>query len=77
MDTLVDIVRGYDLVAIQEIKDKSQNVPEKFLRMINAKGGDYQMVLSERTGKHESDKSSQEQYAYIYNAATISSTHQP
>ena len=59
---LVPIMRKYDLVALQEIKDKGQTTPHKFLDLINAAGTPYGLLLSERTGRREDDKSSMEQY---------------
>ena len=71
MAILVDVVRKYDLVAIQEIKDASGDTPSAFLAAINARPGpDYAMVVSPRTGVTASS-SSQEQYAYVYNPDTV------
>ncbi|MEP2024549.1 MAG: endonuclease/exonuclease/phosphatase family protein [Reichenbachiella sp.] len=73
MDTLAMIIRSYDIVAVQEIKNKPNKVPTLFLNKINENGAKYAMVLSERTGMQADDKSSQEQYAYYYNTETIKS----
>ena len=71
MGALVDIVKKYDVIAIQEIKDISQETPHMFLEKINQNGTKYGMVLSDRTGLHENDKTSQEQYAVFYNEEKI------
>ena len=71
MNSLVEIVKRYDVIAIQEIKDISQETPYVFLDKINQNGTEYGMVLSERTGLHENDKTSQEQYAVFYNKEKI------
>lgn len=74
MAELASIVRKYDLVAIQEIKDVSGSVAPKFLEVINVGGAEYDFIISERSGRNSDDKSSQEQYAYFYNTKTIAST---
>ena len=71
MNNLVEIVKRYDVIAIQEIKDISEETPYAFLDKINQNGTEYGMVLSERTGLHENDKTSQEQYAVFYNKDKI------
>jgi len=72
MAKLAHIVKQFDLIAIQEIKDKSGSTAPKFLEVINADGSQYDFIISERTGRQANDKSSQEQYAYFYNTKTIS-----
>lgn len=71
MTKLANIIKQFDVVAIQEIKDKSGSTAPKFLEVINADGSEYDFIISERSGRHESDKTSQEQYAYFYNTKTI------
>ena len=66
MDTLAGIVRKYDVVAIQEIKNKSGEVPPAFKAKINEEGATYDFVISERTGKNPDDASSREQYAVYF-----------
>ncbi|MEZ4447553.1 MAG: endonuclease/exonuclease/phosphatase family protein [Polyangiaceae bacterium] len=71
MAILVEIVRRYDVVAIQEIKDASGETPGAFLNAINALDGpDYAVVASPRTGATASS-SAKEQYAYYVNTATV------
>jgi len=61
------IVRRYDLVAVQEIRDVSGRAPARLLEAVNAEpGARYAMALSDRTGREPDDRSSQEQYAYLY-----------
>jgi endonuclease/exonuclease/phosphatase family metal-dependent hydrolase len=71
MQELAAIVRKYDIVAIQEIKNKEGSVPTQFLTEINNNGSAYTLIISERTGLQPDDKSSQEQYAYYFNTETI------
>ncbi len=70
---LVDIVRRFDLVAIQELRASDQGVLDQFLAMINQAGGTYRYVVGERLGT----SSSKEQYTYVYDAAKLRVTHQP
>ena len=73
IDTLVDTVLQYDLVSVQEIRDKEQNVPYQFLDAINNKSNNtWDMLLSERSGQQEDDTSYQEQYAFYYNTTVFS-----
>ena len=66
MDTLVSIIQKYDLVAIQEVKNKSGEAHQILMERLNRNGNQYGSVLSERTGKNEDDLKSQEQYLYVY-----------
>ena len=71
MQSLAEIVRMYDVVAVQEIKDIDQEVPYQFLDLLNENGSHYGMLLSQRTGLQDDDSSSQEQYAIYYDNRTI------
>lgn len=70
---LVEVVRRFDLVAIQELRATDQGVMDQFLQMINQAGGSYRYVVGERLGT----SSSKEQYTYVYDAAKLRVTHQP
>lgn len=67
MQTLAQIVRRFDVVAIQEVRSKEQNVLPTFLEFVNADGSRYDFVIGPRQGRTVS----KEQYAYVYNAATL------
>ncbi len=71
MNELASIIRKYDIVAIQEIKDKDGVVPPNFLDLINSDGSEYSYIISERGGQQSDDQGSQEQYAYYYDNKTI------
>ena len=71
MEELASIIREYDIVAIQEIKNKEGSVPTKFLTEINKDGSAYTLVVSERSGLQPDDETSQEQYAYYLNTETL------
>lgn len=69
---LSEIVRQYDIVAIQEFKDSKQETPIKFLEEINSLDDTtYGLILGQRVGLQSDDKKSQEQYAYYYNTKKI------
>ena len=60
MEVLADIIRTYDVIAIQEIRDASQTALPALVDLVNADGSQYDYVVSERLGR----TSSKEQYAY-------------
>jgi hypothetical protein len=59
MAVLADIIRTYDIIAIQEIRDSSQTALPNLVDLINSDGSQYQYVVSERLGR----TTSKEQYA--------------
>jgi endonuclease/exonuclease/phosphatase family metal-dependent hydrolase len=67
MAVLADIIRTYDIIAIQEIRDSSQTALPALMGLVNSGGSQYQYVVSERLGR----TSSKEQYAYVYNISTV------
>ena len=67
MRSLVQIVRKFDVIAIQEIRSSDQGLIPRFMQRVNADGGHYRHVLGPRLGR----TSSKEQYVFIYNAARI------
>ena len=74
MEVLGKIIRTYDIVAIQEIRDKSQTALPALVDVVNANSSaPYDYVVSERLGR----TSSKEQYAYIYNNQTVELTYTP
>ncbi|TRO56823.1 hypothetical protein E2P71_01815 [Candidatus Bathyarchaeota archaeon] len=68
MNTLVQIVRQFDVVLIQEIRDASETTAPFFLDAINAVDGpEYAYIRSERLGR----STSKEAYAYFYNTESV------
>jgi deoxyribonuclease-1-like protein len=73
METLVNLVRRFDIVAIQEIRSKQQDVLPRFVELINANDGgkdggrQYDFVISGRLGR----TTSQEQYAFVFDTQRI------
>jgi endonuclease/exonuclease/phosphatase family metal-dependent hydrolase len=64
---LVQIVRQFDLVAIQEVRSQDDNLIPSFVQMINADGRRYHYAIGPRLGR----TSSKEQYAFVYNTDRI------
>jgi len=73
MDILADIIRTYDIIAIQEIRDASQTALPALIDLVNEDGSRYDYVVSERLGR----TISKEQYAYIYNTDAVELTSTP
>lgn len=68
MQALAQVVRGFDVIAIQEIRTQDDRFIPNFLRdYVNTSGAVYDAKVSRRLGR----TSSTEQYAFIYNTATV------
>ncbi|WP_406657393.1 endonuclease/exonuclease/phosphatase family protein [Methanolobus sp. ZRKC2] len=67
MEVLADIIRTHDIIAIQEIRDKSQTALPELVDLVNSDGSNYEYVVSERLGR----TSSKEQYAYVFNSNVV------
>ncbi len=63
---LAEIVRQFDVVAIQEVRSHHEIMPQ-FLDAINATGRHYDYVIGPRLGRSVS----KEQYAYVCDTASI------
>ncbi|MDP6447626.1 MAG: endonuclease/exonuclease/phosphatase family protein [Pirellulaceae bacterium] len=64
---LARIVRQYDVIAIQEIRAKEQDILPRFIAKINEEGLSYDYVIGERLGRTHS----KEQYAFVFNRASV------
>jgi endonuclease/exonuclease/phosphatase family metal-dependent hydrolase len=65
---LTKIVREFDIVLIQEIRDATEQTIPNFIQQINqANGASYSFIESPRLGR----TTSKEAYAYIYNTQTV------
>lgn len=72
VSVLVAIIRKYDVIAIDEISDKTNITAYRLLDSINNhQQNKYNLILSPRTGQQANNLSSQEQYGFYYNTATI------
>lgn len=66
-NVLARVVRYFDVVAVQEIRDANDDFLPRFLSLVNANGSYYDYVIGPRLGR----SNSKEQYAFIYNAASV------
>lgn len=68
MAVLSKIVRNYDVIAVQEIRDASETALPALRNAVNSiENSQYEYVVSDRLGR----TTSKEQYAYIFNTQTI------
>ena len=67
MNYLAQIIREFDIVAVQEIRSKDQSLLPRFVQQINANGRRYAFTISNRIGEN----GYYEQYAFIYDQETI------
>ncbi len=67
MHTLADIVRQFDIVAIQEIRSKNEYLIPNFVQLVNQSGRSFDHVIGQRLGR----TTSKEQYVYIYDTERI------
>ncbi|MFM8634408.1 MAG: endonuclease/exonuclease/phosphatase family protein, partial [Planctomycetia bacterium] len=67
VDVLARVVRMFDVVAVQEVRAKSDDVVPTFVKAINADGSRYHWVIGPRLGRTVS----KEQYTFIYDTTRI------
>ena len=69
MERLVAIVRRYDLLLVQEVRDVDGSAIAQLLREVNAEydGAGFKLLLGERLGR----TNSKEQYAWFYREAKV------
>ena len=75
VEILVDIARRFDILAIQELRDISEETIPEFLALINADGSRFRAVVSPRISYQESRYA--EQLVYLYDADQIEVISQP
>ncbi len=68
MSALAQIIQQYDVIAIQEINDKSGAAINQLMQYVNQNGGRYALAISEPVGRSAAYL---EQYAYIYDTSRI------
>jgi deoxyribonuclease-1-like protein len=71
-EKLAEIIRQFDIVAIQEIRDRSNESLPLLLRYINQTGPRYDYIISQPLGR----TNSKEQYAFVFNTETIVSSQE-
>ena len=67
VEVLARVVRMFDIVAIQEVRAKSDSVVPTFVQAVNADGSRYHWVIGPRLGRTVS----KEQYTCVYDTARV------
>ncbi|MBL9123169.1 MAG: endonuclease/exonuclease/phosphatase family protein [Planctomycetaceae bacterium] len=67
VEVLVQIVRQFDIVAVQEVRASDTTVVSQFVQQLNATGRHYDAVVGPRLGR----TNSKEQYAFIFDRERI------
>ena len=67
MEYLANIARRFDVLAIQEICARNQDVLPRYVDHINSVGRSYDYVIGARIGR----STSKEQYAYVFDRETV------
>jgi endonuclease/exonuclease/phosphatase family metal-dependent hydrolase len=67
MQVLAEVVRRFDLVAIQEIRSVDDTIMPQFVAWINSTGVSYDFVIGPRLGR----SNSKEQYAFVFDTTRI------
>jgi endonuclease/exonuclease/phosphatase family metal-dependent hydrolase len=67
VNILAQVVRQFDVVAIQEIRSQKDHIIPQFVESVNADGSRYNYVIGPRLGRTVST----EQYAFIYDTQRI------
>lgn len=67
MDVIVRIVQQFDVVAIQEVRARDDDILPHFVDLLNVTGRKYDFVIGPRLG----NSNSKEQYAFVFDRETI------
>ncbi len=67
MEILADVIRQFDVVAIQELRTTDATVLQRLIDNVNVHGHRYDYLAGPRLGR----TSSKEQYVYVWNTATV------
>jgi len=67
VEILARVVRKFDIVAIQEVRAKSDDIIPRFIQAVNADGSRYHYLIGPREGR----TSSKEQYVFVYDTTRV------
>ena len=67
MAVIVEVIRKFDVIAIQEVRAKADDILPRLIAMLNADGSRYDFIIGPRLGRSVS----KEQYAFVYDANRI------
>jgi endonuclease/exonuclease/phosphatase family metal-dependent hydrolase len=70
-EELVEALRRYSFVAVQELSDATGQAPLELLERLNDGSGRYELALSERTGREPGDTNFREQYGFYYDRERV------
>ncbi len=70
-EILAHVIRQFDVVAIQEVRAKADNILPRLVAAVNADGSQYNFLIGPRLGRTVST----EQYAFVYDTTRIA--HDP
>ncbi|VBB39880.1 Endonuclease/exonuclease/phosphatase family protein [uncultured Spirochaetota bacterium] len=70
---IASIIRYFDLIAIQEIRDKDETAIHVLMDAINSGGEEYALIVGPRLGR----TNSKEQYAFMYKTSMFQSVGNP
>ncbi len=69
MERFAEIIRRFDIIALQEITSKDQNTLPTLVNLVNSKGARYSYAISPRIGRAASGY--YEQYAFVFDTNRI------
>jgi deoxyribonuclease-1-like protein len=67
VEILARVVRKFDIVAIQEVRAKSDDIIPRFVQAVNADGSRYHYLIGPREGR----TTSKEQYVFVYDTTRV------
>ena len=67
MQVIVQILRQFDIVAIQEVRAKDDTILPTLVQMLNSNGSQYSHIIGPRLGRTVST----EQYAYVFDTTRV------
>jgi hypothetical protein len=71
VDVLARICRQFDVIAVQEIRSRDQDIVPRLIEAINAPGRRYDYVIGPRLPQDSESAGFAEQYAFIFDLETI------
>ncbi len=67
VDQLARVIRKFDIVAVQEVRSRSDDIIPQLVETVNAAGRHYDYVIGPRLGRTQNT----EQYAFIFDTASV------
>ena len=67
MAVIVEVIRKFDVIAIQEVRAKADDILPRLVAELNADGSRYDFIIGPRLGRSVS----KEQYAFVYDTNRI------